>query len=51
MNLSVVLEDGKEQEVQLFEVFSDQVAAITQVLLIFYIKICEFNPFFCNVYI
>lgn len=31
VNLSVVLEDGKEQEVQLFEVFSDQVAAITQV--------------------
>ncbi|KAG6453863.1 vacuolar protein sorting-associated protein 35 isoform X5 [Manduca sexta] len=30
VNLSVVLEDGKEQEVQLFEVFSDQVAAITQ---------------------
>ncbi|KAF9420542.1 hypothetical protein HW555_003292 [Spodoptera exigua] len=30
INLSVVLEDGKEQEVQLFEVFSDQVAAITQ---------------------
>ncbi|XP_028037637.1 vacuolar protein sorting-associated protein 35 isoform X1 [Bombyx mandarina] len=30
MNLSVVLEDGQEQEVQLFEVFSDQVAAITQ---------------------
>ncbi|XP_047035090.1 vacuolar protein sorting-associated protein 35 [Helicoverpa zea] len=30
INLSVVMEDGKEQEVQLFEVFSDQVAAITQ---------------------
>ncbi|KAJ2941229.1 hypothetical protein O0L34_g3424 [Tuta absoluta] len=30
INLSVVSEDGKEQEVQLFEVFSDQVAAITQ---------------------
>ncbi|XP_026490214.2 vacuolar protein sorting-associated protein 35 isoform X1 [Vanessa tameamea] len=30
VNLSVVLEDGNEQEVQLFEVFSDQVAAITQ---------------------
>ncbi|XP_022125856.2 vacuolar protein sorting-associated protein 35 [Pieris rapae] len=30
VNLSVVLEDGKEEEVQLFEVFSDQVAAITQ---------------------
>ncbi|VVC98963.1 unnamed protein product, partial [Leptidea sinapis] len=30
VNLSVVLEDGKQEEVQLFEVFSDQVAAITQ---------------------
>ncbi|XP_075985557.1 vacuolar protein sorting 35 isoform X2 [Anticarsia gemmatalis] len=30
INLSVVQEDGQEQEVQLFEVFSDQVAAITQ---------------------
>lgn len=30
VNLSVAMEDGKEQEVQLFEVFSDQVAAITQ---------------------
>ncbi|GBP67423.1 Vacuolar protein sorting-associated protein 35 [Eumeta japonica] len=30
INLSVVLEDGQEQEVQLFEVFSDQVASITQ---------------------
>ncbi|KAI5636192.1 vacuolar protein sorting-associated protein 35 domain-containing protein [Phthorimaea operculella] len=30
INLNVVMEDGKEQEVQLFEVFSDQVAAITQ---------------------
>ncbi|CAG9570849.1 unnamed protein product [Danaus chrysippus] len=30
VNLSVVLDDGQEQEVQLFEVFSDQVAAITQ---------------------
>ncbi|XP_026333733.1 vacuolar protein sorting-associated protein 35 [Hyposmocoma kahamanoa] len=30
INLSVTTEDGKEQEVQLFEVFSDQVAAITQ---------------------
>ncbi|XP_048484184.1 vacuolar protein sorting-associated protein 35 [Plutella xylostella] len=30
VNLSVVMEDGQEQSVQLFEVFSDQVAAITQ---------------------
>ncbi|XP_060807154.1 vacuolar protein sorting-associated protein 35 [Amyelois transitella] len=30
INLNVVTEDGQEQEVQLFEVFSDQVAAITQ---------------------
>ncbi|KAG7300657.1 hypothetical protein JYU34_014965 [Plutella xylostella] len=32
VNLSVVMEDGQEQSVQLFEVFSDQVAAITQVI-------------------
>ena len=45
MNLSVVLEDGKEQEVQLFEVFSDQVAAITQVLNIniLYKKLIIYN--------